>query len=337
MQRAHVRDPGDERSVVRGQQGSQREVDVRIARQSGDDVVDAVGVQSRRQTGERQHVRRFRVYHRGQPKHRVAAGKAHAYRQVRTRRTRCDDRVERKIAGALGESGVLHSRRITVEVPLREVPGDRTAQRMPAAEHFVAPDGGIRQFGAQQVVLVTQGLFETDVGEPGRAITLGVAGEPPTVDLTTRVVIPGGDVEVTGAQASRDPRAVLETVRPPVQRPEFDRPTVRRRRRDGVTGDALERARTLEDARLRDEDPVGVGRYRWTRHRTEPQVRQPITLNRVGRTRQLAPAPIPLFPARTSPAMTTLLRPRCGPVGRRPAQRRRRWREPTPLPRSPRA
>ncbi len=147
---------------------------------------------------------------------------------------------------------------------------------MSAAQHFPFPQFRVGKFVTQQVVLVAQRLLESDLRKPRDVGAARVAGESSPVHFGTAEVVVGRGVERTRPQCRPGTGVVLEAVRSPVECPELDMGTTSRGRDDGVARDALERARSLEDPGLGDEDPVGVGRTLRSVGRPPPQIRQPV-------------------------------------------------------------
>lgn len=70
---------------------------------------------------------------------------------------------------------------------------------------------------SQEVVLVAQGLFESDVREPRDVDARRVTGEACSVDLGVVEVVVGGSVEVAGRECRLNTGVVFEAVRAAVQ------------------------------------------------------------------------------------------------------------------------
>src|SRR5690606_146293 len=119
---------------------------------------------------------------------------------------RSSDLAARVVTCVVGGGG------ISVEVPFREVAGDETAERMPAAQHLPLPQRRVGKFVTQQVVLVAQRLFETDMREPCDVGAARVAGESSPVHFGTVEVVVGRGVERTRPQCRPGTGVVLEAV-----------------------------------------------------------------------------------------------------------------------------
>ncbi|MEV2226678.1 hypothetical protein AB0E01_43540 [Nocardia vinacea] len=129
----------------------------------------------------------------------------------------------------------------------------------------------------QQVVFVADGLFQSNVCQPGR-LRIGLEpGEGPAVHFPAAVVVVDRDAGIGGCDRGRDTGVVVEAVGSPVQCPEFEVLPLGRGRVHGISGDTVERTRTLEDPGLSDENLVGVGGVHRAVAVPESKVRQPIT------------------------------------------------------------
>ncbi|WP_280496840.1 hypothetical protein [Nocardia asiatica] len=145
---------------------------------------------------------------------------------------------------------------------------------MTAAQHLSLPDFRVRQFGGEQIVLVLNRLRDTDMAEPAQLVVRHHAAETAAADLCAAIVVVHGEVHVVRRRTRLSAEMVLQAVGAAVQRPELEMPALSRRRGDGIASDTVERARPLEDPRLRHQNGVGVRRARRARDISVAEIRQ---------------------------------------------------------------
>ncbi|MHB8659675.1 MAG: hypothetical protein ACYC91_17355 [Solirubrobacteraceae bacterium] len=173
-----------------------------------------------------------------------------------------DRGVQREEAGALLVAGVISVRApaglVAVgELPTGKGPGERPAERVPAAEHLAPAHRRVRDAAGDDVVLVAHRLGKPGGVEERHLAAAQEAGEAVAVDRLAPVVVAQRAAVVTGAQ--RRPRAglVLQAVGATVERPDLEVPAVLGGRPDHVGREALTttRHRTTPASRLGSRRP----------------------------------------------------------------------------------